>query len=323
MIAVLKKVITLARRENWVAKALCLVLALVLWFVVSSSRMERVQHKIPIEKRRLAANLTVSQMSTTTALVSLEGKKDQLEYVNTKNIRAYVNLHNPVVGSAKTYTVHLWQRNVPEGIYVNLATRDVVITVEKREEKWVRVVPVVRGRPRDGLVPGEVRVIPERVLVSGPRADIRDLDYVYTEELSIENAGGEMVRTVSLRRPGGGGVDVSEAQARVTVPFEENADSYSLELPVVIKNADDRYRYVIDSEVVRVYLSTSGKQRIVPANIEAVLDVGRVSLKQLTAEHERDGITREVPVTVTVQRGDADPLALLPARIVVQIQRKR
>lgn len=323
MIAILKKIITRARRENWIAKAVCLALSLVLWFLVSSTRQERMQIKIPIEKRRLAPNHTVTQMSTTTALVTLEGRKEQLEYVNTKSIRAYVNLNSPALGVAKTYPVQLWQRSVPEGIYVNLATREVVVTVEKREEKWVRVVPVIRGRPRDGYVPGEVRVAPERIMVSGPPAEISDLEYIYTEELSMENAAAEVKAVVGVVRPGGMGVDVSESQVRVSIPFVENPDAYSLELPVVVKNGDERFRYVIDSEVVRVYLSTTGKQRAVPGDLEAALDVGKISLKQLLADKERTSIIREVPVIVTVRRGETDPLALSPSRIVVQVQRKR
>ena len=75
---------------------------------------------------------------------AVEGRKEHLKSINMKSIRAYVSLDNAVIGS-KEYPVRLEKHLVPEDVTLSLVSDGVTVTIEKKEERWVRMILHSRG----------------------------------------------------------------------------------------------------------------------------------------------------------------------------------
>ena len=90
------KIVSAAKERDFLAKAACLLLAVILWGYIASGKTDKLRYRMPLQVRNVPSTLAVSGMSDRTAVLVLEGRKEHLKSVNMKNINAYVSLDNAV-----------------------------------------------------------------------------------------------------------------------------------------------------------------------------------------------------------------------------------
>ncbi len=318
------KIFSAMREKDFMAKGVCLLLAVILWAFIINGKTEVATYRVPIVVKNLPAHLAVSGMSDKFAAVEIEGRKDEIKNVNVKGIRATVDLGKAVAGGPAAFEIVVEKNQVPEDVAISLVRGDVEVTVEKKEERWIRVRPVVTGAVRKGKVVLDKQVLPERVKISGPRSLVVDMDSVDTEDVSVENASGEIQRQVGLKKGEYRDIAFGETVFTVKVLVADLKDLVTLTVPISIINENRDYQYEARDQEVEVYVRARRAAGLTPEEVDAYVDAGKLNLKMLP-EEERDGpLYRDLPVTVNAKNiGPGEIVSVMPKRALLRIVKKK
>ncbi|HNW29186.1 MAG TPA: CdaR family protein [Spirochaetota bacterium] len=318
------RIMYVVRERDFLAKGVCLLLAVILWAFIISGKTEKLRYKVPLTIKNLPANMAVSGLSGRTSVIILEGKKEELKNVNIKNIRITIDLENASLGGPRDYPVQVEKQEVPEDISISLVDREVTLTIEKKEFKWVRVVPVITGEVGKGKIIIDKQVVPEQVMISGPRSVINDIDTIDTEEVSVENETGEIKRQVGLNAEKYKDVSFSEKNFTVRVLVTDLKDLEVITVPVGVKNAPREYEYEVKDREVEVYIRLAEKQSVAPGDVEAFIDAGKVNARLLLAKEQKDTVVKDLPVVVAGRNiNTTDIISVMPKKVLVKITHKQ
>ncbi|MBP6993046.1 MAG: hypothetical protein KBC90_16135, partial [Spirochaetes bacterium] len=268
---IVNKIASEAKKRDYLARSICLLLAVILWAYIAAGKTDTLRFRMPIVPRNVPSQLAVSDMSDRYAVLVVEGRKEHLKSINMKNIRAYVNLDNAVIGS-KEYPIRLEKQQVPEEVTLSLASREVTVTTEKKTERWVRVVPVIEGSVRKGKIMIDRMVFPERVRITGPKSIIDSIDSLDTEEVSVDNEAADLHRQVGLRHERLADISLSEKVFTVKVTITDLKDLVMVTLPVSILNGSKDFDYELRDREAEVYIRAKNNLVVAADQVEASVD---------------------------------------------------
>jgi hypothetical protein len=310
-------------KKETAAKVISLLMSVALWGYISSTKMSEIKFKLPVEIRNLPASMTVSDMPDRSLIVVLEGKKEYMKNVGSKNIKLFVNLEKPVPGEPNEYPVQYIKYELPEGINVSLPKAEIKITAEKIIEKRVRVIPKISGSLKSGNIIGKITVTPEFVLVRGAKSTVKEINYIYTEDISIEDETGEIVKEVELAKENLKEVSVNETSIKVVIPIINYGDLYSLDVPVIIKNMNKNFKYMLENPTVKVYMKSSDKKGILPGDIEVSVDAGMIQYKTASGA-DRQKTTQDILAAVLIKKyGDSiQVVSVAPEKVTLKAEKK-
>ncbi|OHD68715.1 MAG: hypothetical protein A2W19_12955 [Spirochaetes bacterium RBG_16_49_21] len=318
------KVKKLTAGRDFLAKLICLALAGAMWALVSSSKVETLKFKIPIMLKNLPPNLTVSNMSERFATVIFEGRNDDLKSPMLKSVKAVVNLENVYPGKPRYYPVEIEKQEIPEEIVVSTLTREVLLTVERKEDKWIEVIPSVTGRVPAGAIIIDKIVVPERVKVSGPRSVINEIQSVETEDVPVDNEIVEFERQVGIRKDDRlKDLTFGDTVFTVKVVIVDAKDIIALSCPLRIRGAVKEYGYEMKGSPVEVYVRSKANRAVTAADLDAFIDVGDMNVKKLFENEKVPAVWRELPIIVAGKNAViADIVSYLPKKVWIKISRK-
>ncbi|MBI4886531.1 MAG: hypothetical protein HY824_05530 [Acidobacteria bacterium] len=205
-------------------KLLSIVLAALIWLIVSGEQIVERALRIPLEFINLPAALELVGDAPDTVDVRVRGSSGALGRVAAGELVAVLDLRTARAGRR---LFHLTGDDVrlPFGIeVVQLSPSNIAVTLEPSATKVVPVVPEVDGDPRDGYVIGAVTADPDTVEVAGPATAVSRLTEAITEAVSVAGATGTVTERVNigvsnplvrLLSPAGAQVTVSVAPAPV------------------------------------------------------------------------------------------------------------
>ncbi|MBN2159663.1 MAG: hypothetical protein JW807_09725 [Spirochaetes bacterium] len=324
MINIKEKLVAAVREKDFLAKGVCLLLAVILWAFIITGKTEKLRYKVPVILKNLPSTLAVSSMSDRFATVVVEGGKESLKSINVKGIRAIVDLEDAVAGETGVYRVQVEKQQVPEDVSISLVNSEVSVTVEKKEYKWIRVVPVITGAVPVGKIIIDRVVIPERVMVSGPKSAINDIETVETDDVSVDNETGDIHRQVGIRKDKYGDVVFSEKTFTVKVVIMDMRELAVVNTQVGVRNGVGGYGYEVRDGEVEVFIRLKNNSAINEADVEAFVDAGRLNPAVLFGDDERQFVVREF--TVIVRGKDVNPadiISVQPKKVMVKITKKQ
>jgi hypothetical protein len=316
------KILSTAKERDYLAKAACLLLAVILWGYIASGKTDKLRYRMPLSVRNVPSTLAVSGMSERSAVLVLEGRKEHLKSINIKNITAYVNLDNAAPGT-KEYPVRLEKQQMPEEVTLSLANDKVAITVEKKEDRLVRVVPVIEGTVRKGKIIIDRMVFPERVRITGPKSVVDSIDTLETQEVSVENEAVDLNRQVGLRTESFPDITLGEKVFTVRVAITDLRDLIMVTAPVAVLNGGRDFEYDVRDREVEVYLRSKNNRAEAADGVEAFVDAARLNYQALFA-NEPAAVSAELPVVVVGRTvAAADIVSIIPRKVLVRITRKK
>lgn len=177
--------------ENVPYKALSVLIALALWFIVRDERIEDTL-RIPIDVQT-TPDLVMSNESLGDLSVRVTGTRAALDRLRRGEQVHSVRLKNTEPGLV-TVRVRPEDLALPPG--VDVVTVTPATTSVRLEARAARRVPV---RPRVVVEAGgdwrvkKVTVTPDRVRIAGPQSVIAGLEEVWTEAIAISPKSGESV----------------------------------------------------------------------------------------------------------------------------------
>jgi YbbR domain-containing protein len=170
--------------NNLGLKLLSVFLATFLWVVVLGEQKVDVTVSVPLTLNLPAALVLVNDLPETLE-VHLRGPKTLVTSLAPREI----TLREPSGNLTEGENFILIREDlvrVPRGIQVvDVAPHRVRVVLEGMTEREIEVSPRVEGAPADGFVVRRLTPVPARVLMSGPKSELRRLTQVRTLPISL------------------------------------------------------------------------------------------------------------------------------------------
>ena len=177
--------------ENIWLKIASLVLATALWiFVILSGRTE-ITMGVPVVYTGLNQQLDMMD-SPKKVNISIEGQGSLLKNIRRGEIRAVIDLSGAKSGRS-FYTLTKENFELPKTLLLtNIDPETVSVTIESELKKSIPVKPVIVGRPEKGFTIFDIKVVPENIVIEGPKSLIMKLYSVKTEPIDINGLNTDL-----------------------------------------------------------------------------------------------------------------------------------
>ena len=290
-------------------KVLSLVLALLLWMVVSGEETVERGLRVPLELLQVPAGLELTGEVPATVDVRVRGASGTLSRVTTGDVVAVLDLRSARSGR-RLFPLTPDQVRVPFGVeVVQVQPSALAMAFESSASRQVPVVPAVDGRPAPGYVVGLMTADPKTVEVIGPETAVRRVTEALTEPVSVSGARENVRQSVII-----GLIDPSlrlknTRAAMVTVQIVPAPLERSLRgRPVHLRNVPGTLEAKAIPSAVDMTLrgSREALARVESDDIVAYVDLaglgpGEYSLTVHADSSPDAGVTRIEPSSVQVQ----------------------
>ncbi len=207
--------------ENWPIKLASLVLAVTLWFYVTSKGKTELSLTAPLELRNIPQDMVVVGDVPGSIEVRLQGQERALRDIAAgKKVVGTVDLGR---GKEGENIIHLSPDDIrkPSGVLVtHLNPFEIAVKLDRLDRKSLRLKPVLAGRPAPGYRISNVAVVPSRVTLEGPAGTIAQFSVLQT--LPIDVSGMHDSATVEPRIDfQGKPVKVLEQDIGVTITLQK------------------------------------------------------------------------------------------------------
>ncbi len=170
--------------NNTVLKILSLLVALFLWFDVTSTNAhataDRTIGPIPVVYQPPAkADLTIMSMTPTTVSVQIKGPLSTIHKTNPTTISAFVDMKNLTHSGTYTLPVHI---SVPVGAsFVSVVPVTVTVVVDQLGTRHISVALKSVGAPAPGYELDDLTANTLSATLSGPSTDLKQVKSVIAE----------------------------------------------------------------------------------------------------------------------------------------------
>ncbi len=207
--------------ENWPLKLASLVLAVTLWFYVTSKGKTELSLKVPLELRNIPQGMVVVGDVPGSLELRLQGQERALRDIATgKKVVGTADLGLSREGENR---IHLSPEDIrkPSGVLVtHLTPFEITVKLDRLIRKTLRLRPVLAGRPAPGHRVGNVSVNPSRVTIEGPAGVIPTLKPLRT--MPVDVSGIRKSTTMAARIDfQGKPVKVLEQDISITITLQK------------------------------------------------------------------------------------------------------
>lgn len=293
--------------KKWQLKIICLLLAIVLWFIIIGEQnpMSEGSYTVPVTVENLDSQYITSNVPKT-LYVRLSGPRNTIINVGPADIKAYIDLSEAQEGEMDV-PVHV---EIPAGTELKKQSLTTTkITVDVYAVKEFKLTPHLTGKLDDPYFVSKMEIIPEKVVVSGARRLINQVDKAVVDvPVASHNTDFSLMMPVHLFQADGSpveGLEMTPWQSNVKVSVSANAVSKSvpLNLNLLGSTVDKQVSIQPTSVVVRGEAET-----IKPINAIDLpeIDVGKMRENKTwkVLIPPQDGVDMEpdeVEVTLTVK----------------------
>lgn len=180
-------------------KVLSVVLAVLLWMMVSGEETVERGLRIPLELQQFPSALELRSEPPSNIDVRVRGGSGALSRLSPVDVVAVLDLHTAQAGQ-RLFPLTPDQVRAPFGVeVVQITPSTVALVFEKAAVKQVPVViPGVEGKPAPGFVVGKWTVDPPTVEIIGPESAVKRATTALTEPISVAGAREHVKATVTV-----------------------------------------------------------------------------------------------------------------------------
>jgi YbbR domain-containing protein len=171
--------------ENLGLKISAILIALFLWYFVTSRGQSEMSIEVPIEFRNIPAGLGIASSSSKIAVVNVRGQERLMKNIKASSIRVMVDLSRAKKGEG-TFAISKDEIKLPYAMTVTtVSPTSFKIRMDETATKTVPVTPLLTGVPERGYVVKTVEIEPRNIVVQGLKSDVRKISGLKTEALDI------------------------------------------------------------------------------------------------------------------------------------------
>lgn len=211
--------------KKWQLKLICLFLAIVLWFFIINEQnpVSEGSYTVPVTIENLDSQYITSNVPKT-VYVRLSGPRNTIIKIGTNDIKAYMDLSNAQEGNMEI-PVHV---EIPNGTELKKQSMtSAKITVDIYTVKELALTPRLTGKIEGNNYIGALKIVPEKVVVSGARRLIQKVDKAVIEiPVGDKDDDFSVMTPIRLLAADGSAVDGLELtpwQSSVKVSIGHNA----------------------------------------------------------------------------------------------------
>jgi len=184
--------------QNLALKIVSVILAALLWLIVSGEQtVERVL-RIPLEYTNIPAQLELVGDPLTVVDVRVRGSSGTLGRLSAGELAAVLDVRTPRPGQ-RLYHLTGVDVRAPFGVdVVQVTPSSIALFFERSSTKSVPVLPVLEGQPAEGFMVDKVTADPATVDIVGPASSLKSLASAVTEAVSVEGATKAVIETVTV-----------------------------------------------------------------------------------------------------------------------------
>jgi YbbR domain-containing protein len=184
--------------RNLALKIVSVILAALLWLIVSGEQtVERVL-RIPLEFTNIPAQLELVGEPPTVVDVRVRGSSGALGRLSSGDLAAVLDVRSPRPGQ-RLYHLTGSEVRSPFGVeVVQVAPSSIALLFERSLSKSVPVMPVLEGSPAAGFEVTGVVSDPPLVDVVGPASALKVISSAVTEAVSVEGATATVTEQVTV-----------------------------------------------------------------------------------------------------------------------------
>ncbi|MEK6652029.1 MAG: CdaR family protein [Nitrospirota bacterium] len=204
--------------ENMGMKVAAVVMAITLWFFVTSRGQSEVLMDVPIELKNIPSGFESVRQGIKTVSVSIKGQERLLRNMKPAAVRVHVDLSKAKKGKG-TYYINNEDVKLPSTMTVtNISPSSVIVALEETVIRTAPVQAVVLGTPKKGFFVGSVEVNPREMTIEGARSEVSRIKSLRTEPIDITDMDETSVQEVRLDT-GGRNVrtEVQEVNVKIVI----------------------------------------------------------------------------------------------------------
>jgi YbbR domain-containing protein len=190
----IKRILVKIFIDDWPMKLVALVITFALYLGVAGEAGRGTFSSVPLNLR-ISDNADLVSTPPETVEVVLQGDKNKIDELSrTRNeLVVSVDLANHPVGDSSIDLKPDNVFNLPAGVHVEtIRPGRIAIKLEPVIEKDVPVKAETEGSVADGVqIQGDPVVTPQKVKVRGPVSQLKTLEFVSTERISVENRASD------------------------------------------------------------------------------------------------------------------------------------
>ncbi len=178
-------------------KLASLLLDIILWsFVILKGRSEIIMNA-PIVFTDIPSKLEIIDYPKTVS-VSIEGQERLLKNLRQSDISAVVNLSEAKAGRS-FFSLSKDNIKLPKTLMVTgINPETISLKIEAQLKKSVTVKPYVVGLPEKGFAIIEIKVVPEKIIVEGPKSVVAKIYTIKTEPIDINGINSNLKYKANL-----------------------------------------------------------------------------------------------------------------------------
>lgn len=208
--------------KNLGLKFAALLLACVVWFIVSGPRREQTRQRTATASLSLVGlreDLVITTDVRSSVAVRVKGRISDLRSLASQTLEASADLSLISKPGDVVVTLRPQHINVPPEIeVVDIVPNKVRFSIEKLGRSSVTIRPFLVGEPPAGYLIGQAISYPDRALIEGPMSQVLKLSEVATERIIMTGRTATFVQNVPVVSDSPLVRIVSPLRTQVTVP---------------------------------------------------------------------------------------------------------
>jgi hypothetical protein len=208
--------------KNLGLKFAALLLACVVWFIVSGPRREQTRQRTATASLSLVGlreDLVITTDVRSSVAVRVKGRISDLRSLASQTLEASADLSLISKPGDVVVTLRPQHINVPPEIeVVDIVPNKVRFSIEKLGRSSVTIRPFLVGEPPDGYLIGQAIASPDLALIEGPMSQVLKLTEVATERIIMTGRTATFVQNVPVVSDSPLVRIVSPLRTQVTVP---------------------------------------------------------------------------------------------------------
>ena len=183
--------------DKWVVKVICFVIALLLYVMHQTASVEKKSFIVPLSVKEGGAVVSVgindergNEINTVKLIVRAEADDIAKVEAQKNNIKAYLDISHFAKEDTKKVSVYLDlpdELKLIEPLEITAEPDSVFVKMEPMQNRYVPIVLSITGDVDRGYVQTSTSVVPNAVLISGPKSIVSEVENIITEDIDVVN----------------------------------------------------------------------------------------------------------------------------------------
>jgi len=274
-------------KKNTALKAVSLSLALLLWFYAATEQKVEVRMNGECSFINIKDSLAIAKVNPQSFDILVKGKSRDFLIMKILNRKPSLTINLSSLDKGK-HEYQILKDSIKlkssGNVFVSAinSSKTIEFEIDSLREKDVLVSPVITGRPFEGyVISGEVKVVPQRVKITGAKKILESIKSIETKEISIKDKKSR-VQKKSMLDIGDDLFSTQSTNVIVSIPIDIAKTKEFKSVPVIFVNKKKDIRIFPDSATVDIIIS--GPESIISemlaGEVSPIIDISHITKKK-------------------------------------------